>query len=56
LQYYHDLIRPYVTGENGEQSGYTFINSPQDFENSVAALIAHVQERYNQAKTYLLVR
>ena len=53
FQYYHKLIQPYVTGKNGEQSGYTFIKSPQAFNSSVAALITHVQQRYEAAQAYL---
>jgi spore coat protein H len=31
----HELIAPYVVGENAEQPGYTFISSPQVFEDSL---------------------
>lgn len=31
----HELIAPYVVGENAEQQGYTFISSPQVFEDSL---------------------
>jgi spore coat protein H len=49
----HDLIAPYVVGENGEQPGYTHLNSPAEFESALTALIEHVNERYAVAQDYL---
>jgi len=43
--YLHGLIEPYVTGADGENSGYTFLSSSMDFYSALDDLIAHVQER-----------
>jgi hypothetical protein len=32
----HELIAPYVVGENAEQAGYTFISNAQAFEDSLS--------------------
>jgi len=45
-QRFHNLIEPYVIGENGENEGHTFLNSSQEFETSLDYLIDHVQDRY----------
>lgn len=42
----HDLIAPYVVGDEGEQPGYTNIDSPEAFEQSVDQLVAHVTARH----------
>ena len=34
-QYYYNLIQPYVTGAEGEVSGYTFLKSSSDFANAL---------------------
>ena len=52
-QYYHDLIAPYVTGEHGEQAGYTHLSSPDAFDAALQALIAHAQVRYDAAMAYV---
>jgi spore coat protein H len=49
----HDMIEPYVVGENGEQEGYTFLNSPEDFETALTSLIEHVNQRYATAQEYV---
>ncbi|MBN2804663.1 MAG: CotH kinase family protein [Deltaproteobacteria bacterium] len=36
LDEYHNLISPYVIGDNGESAPYTFLNSDSDFETSVS--------------------
>ena len=51
--YYHDLIAPYVTGEHGEQSGYTHLSSPDAFDAALQTLIAHAQARYDAAMAYV---
>ena len=48
----HNLISPYVIGSDGEQSGYTFLNSEADFTNSLNELIQFMQDRYNEADAY----
>ncbi len=50
---FHELIAPYVVGENGEIEGYTLLSSPEDFEASVAELINHVNRRYTAAQEYV---
>lgn len=47
---YHDLIAPYVVGEEGESSPYTFLTSDQEFETSISdsstGLKAHIEARH----------
>jgi spore coat protein H len=52
-QTYHDLIAPYVTGENGEQAGYTHLSSPDAFDTALQTLIDHAQARYDAAMAYV---
>jgi len=49
----HDLIRPYVVGEQGETQGYTFLNSPEDFDDALEYLTTHVEKRYNEALQFM---
>jgi len=53
ITYYHDLIQPYITGENGENSGYTNISSPEAFENAYQELLSYVNERYDETIAFL---
>lgn len=52
----HDLIAPYVVGENGEQPGYTHLASAADFETALEALVTHVNARFTLAQDYLSSR
>ena len=49
-QRYHDLIAPYVEKEN---TGYTQLSSPDEFDQALNELIQHPQERYEAVKTFL---
>jgi spore coat protein H len=49
----HEMIAPYVVGENGEVEGYTYLSSESAFEESLAGLIEHVNERHALAQDYL---
>jgi hypothetical protein len=49
----HNLIRPYVVGEQGEASGYTFLRSPEDFDTALDYLNTHVESRYNEAMEFV---
>lgn len=49
----HDLIAPYVVGENGENEGYTNLSSPGAFDTALVELIEHASERYTVAQGYL---
>jgi spore coat protein CotH len=49
----HDLIYEYVVGENGEQAGYTLLNSQADFINSLDYLNSHVESRGIAVEDYL---
>lgn len=51
--HYHDLIEPYVVGENGEREGYSYLQSDTDFDAAFEELTTHVQERYDAAMEYL---
>ena len=48
----HELISPYVIGDEGEQPGYSFLNSEADFTNSLNELIQFMQDSYNEADAY----
>ena len=48
----HELISPYVIGNEGEIAGYTFLNSEAEFTSSLNELIQFVQDRYNEADAY----
>jgi hypothetical protein len=45
IQAAHDLIVPYVTGIEAEQSGYTFLNSPSDFESAFTSLLQFITKQ-----------
>ena len=49
----HDLIGPYVVGEQGEMQGYTFLSSPDNFDAALEYLYTHVENRYNEALQFL---
>lgn len=49
----HDLIAPYVVGDEGEQPGYTFLSDPQEFEDGLQYLLDHVQQRQDAAINFL---
>ena len=48
----HELISPYVIGIEGEQPGYTFLNSEAEFTTSLNELIQFMQDSYNEADAY----
>ena len=52
-QFNHDLISPYVTGTEGEQDGYTNLNSPVAFDASTEELISQVHSRYDAVMAFL---
>jgi spore coat protein H len=49
----HDLIAPYVTGAEGEQTGYTLLTDPQEFETALDDLLQFVAERSAAALEFL---
>lgn len=49
----HNLIEPYVTGDEGETDGYTNLSSPEAFDASLDELIEHVNSRYDAVMEYL---
>ena len=49
----HDLIQPYVTGSEGEQTGYTLLSSPDEFETALTTLLQFVADRSQAAATFL---
>jgi spore coat protein H len=50
---YYNLIEPYVIGSEGEQQGYTFLNSPTLFTAAYTDLLNHVDERKSAVEDYL---
>lgn len=51
--YYHNLISDYVIGADGEQSGYTFLQSGANFTSALTEQYNHVDERYSAVQEYL---
>lgn len=49
----HDLIRPYVTGENGETSESTLLSSPEAFVPALQTLFNHLESRHEAAEAFL---
>ncbi|SDU46191.1 CotH kinase family protein [Desulfobacula phenolica] len=49
----HNLICNYVVGDEGEQEGYTLLNSSQDFINSLDYLNTHVENRESAVTNFL---
>ncbi|MCP4220760.1 MAG: hypothetical protein GY765_39395, partial [bacterium] len=45
----HDLIQPYVTGNDGELEGYSYLEYKEEFTDALQFLIRHAAERYDQA-------
>lgn len=52
-QSYSSLIEEYAVGSNGEQKGYTFLESDSDFDSAISQLISHVNSRYNVVQNYV---
>ena len=52
-QYFYDLIQPYVTGANGEVSGYTFLSSSSAFSTALTTQKNHVDSRFSATTSYL---
>ncbi len=49
----HALIYDYVVGADGEQEGYTLLDSDDDFIDSLNYLNSHVEKRVSAVKSYL---
>ncbi len=49
---YSELIREYVVGNPGEQSGYTFLSNDADFDAAVDFLKLHVEKRDAVVRQY----
>lgn len=52
-QKYHAMVAPYVVGENGEVTGYSFLTSAAAFDASLTELITHVNQRYAAVQAFL---
>lgn len=50
---YHNLIAPYVTGSEPEQSGYTNLSSTSAFTTDLTTLKTHVATRNQAVQTFL---
>jgi len=48
-----DMIRPYVVGAEGEITGYTLLNSSDDFGKSLDILYKHVETQHEEANKFL---
>jgi spore coat protein H len=49
----HALIAPYVIGPEGEQPGYTFVESEAAFDATLDELLAHVEQRQQDVAAFL---
>ena len=49
----HDLIAPYVVGEEGEKPGYTLLSDPEEFYDGLDYLLNHVAERRETTLEFL---
>jgi hypothetical protein len=52
-QAYHDLIAPYVMGEDGEQAPHSNLRNQAEFQSGGAALIAHIRGRQQAVRQVL---
>lgn len=53
FQQAHDLIEPYVVGDEGEQAGYTLLSSSDDFYTGLDSLITYAEQRRSAAVAFL---
>jgi len=51
--HHYDLIKPYVTGSDGEIVNFTFLNSDSDFENAFTQLHSHVESRKTAVEDFV---
>lgn len=49
----HELIAPYVIGEEGELPGYTFVESDAAFTDALDGLLQHVEQRQQEVAEFL---
>ncbi len=49
----HDMIRPYVVGDEREMAGYTLLVNKANFDKGLAFLSQHVQDRFEAAQSFL---
>jgi spore coat protein H len=52
IDQYYELITPFVVGENGEQTGYTY-TTPDNFNAAKAELKTHIQQRKALIPTFV---
>ncbi len=50
---YHELVREYTVGDNGEIEGYTFLSSDDAFDDGLDELYDHVDSRYQAAVDFV---
>jgi len=53
FQSLHDMVKPYVIGDDGEQPGSTFLTQAEDFENELISLKNHVSDRKDVVLEFL---
>jgi spore coat protein H len=53
LDKYHNMISPYAIGAEGEQSGYTHLNSSSSFTNALSELKNHIANRRALITSYV---
>jgi hypothetical protein len=53
IDYFGNLIEPYVIGEEGEKPNYTYLTSPDDFSKANKELKDHINTRIKLANEFL---
>lgn len=49
----HQLIRPYVVGDEGEKASYTLLKGAEAFDAALTTLNSHVEGRYSDAMSFV---
>lgn len=49
----HNLVKPYVIGEDGEIEGYSFLSNSSEFELSLKELIEFAERRKTEAEDFI---
>ena len=52
-RYLHDMISPFVIGENGELADYTLLDSTEEFDAALEDLVDHVSRRNLKVDAFL---
>lgn len=53
IEQYKKMIEPYISGSDGEKTGYSFILKADDFNKSIIELKKHIEKREKEARKYI---